>query len=167
MDMISSEVEVSGGRLNDELDKRSINDESESGYDPKIFNDDIPDETFRVAGEVYMIDDVHKSEIELRKVFITMTPTKVSIGESSEISRQMDVIYMNNVYPRRKQIMEILSRENQPTADKIDVLRIPLYNLKNLFIGGSSDMYCFTLMNSNDQSDESIRSYEQSYSSMV
>jgi len=102
MDMISSEVEVSGGRLNDELDKRSINDESESGYDPKIFNDDIPDETFRVAGEVYMIDDVHKSEIELRKVFITMTPTKVSIGESSEISRQMDVIYMNNVYPRRK-----------------------------------------------------------------
>jgi len=42
-----------------------------------------------------------KTEIELRKVFVTINPTKISIGETRDITKQMDVIYMSNVFPRK------------------------------------------------------------------
>lgn len=93
-----------------------------------------------------------KPEIELRKVYVNITPQKISIGESSDISNQMDVIYLENVFPRKNQILDILKKETQPTADKIDVLRIPLFNLKSLFGTDGTDMYCFTIMNTNDKS---------------
>ena len=74
----------------------------------------------------------------------------------------MDVIYMSNVFPRKQQIVDVLKDKYRPSAEDIDVFRIPLFNLKSI-LDGSSDMFCFSVLNTNDNTEYTLQQYKQSY----